>query len=69
MITINGINIVGVPCGTRCSNMWLVFLIHPNNMNLIHKGRARVSVLLAHQHTQQFNLTQLMLIAIQQIMF
>jgi len=24
--------------------MWLVFLIHPNNINLIHKGRARVSV-------------------------
>jgi hypothetical protein len=24
--------------------MWLVFLIHPNNKNLIHKGRAKVSV-------------------------
>ena len=24
--------------------MWLVFLIHPNSINLIHKGRARVSV-------------------------
>ena len=34
----------GVPWGTRCSNMWLVFLIHPNNINLIHKGRARVNV-------------------------
>jgi len=44
IITINGINMVGVPWGTRCSNMWLVFLIHPNNMNLIHKGKARVSV-------------------------
>jgi len=44
MITINGINIVGVPWGTRCSNMWLVFLIHPNSINLIHKGNARVSV-------------------------
>jgi hypothetical protein len=22
MMTINGINIFGVPCGTRCSNMW-----------------------------------------------
>jgi hypothetical protein len=44
MMTINGINIVGVPCGTRCSNMWLVFLIHPNSMNLIHIGRASVNV-------------------------
>jgi hypothetical protein len=44
IITINGINIDGVPWGTRCSNMWLVFLIHPNSINLIHKGRARVSV-------------------------
>jgi hypothetical protein len=24
--------------------MWLVFFIHPNNINLIHKGRARVNV-------------------------
>jgi hypothetical protein len=39
-----GINIFGVACGTKCSNMWLVFLIHPNNMNLLHSGRARVSV-------------------------
>jgi hypothetical protein len=44
MITINGINIVGVPCGTGCSNMWLVVLIHPNNINAIHRGRAKVSV-------------------------
>jgi hypothetical protein len=44
MITINGINIVGVPWGTRCSNMWFAFLIHPNNINLIHRGRAKVSV-------------------------
>jgi hypothetical protein len=44
MITINGISVVGVPCGTRCSNMWLVFLINPNNINLIHKGRCNVSV-------------------------
>ena len=43
MITINGISKVGVPCGTRCSNIWLVFLIHPNNINLIHNGKARVS--------------------------
>jgi hypothetical protein len=42
--TINGISMVGVPCGTRCSNIWLVFLIHPNSINLIHKGNASVSV-------------------------
>jgi hypothetical protein len=30
MITINGINIVGVLCGTKRSNTWLAFLIHPN---------------------------------------
>jgi hypothetical protein len=35
---------LSVPCVTRCSNTWLVFLIHPNNMNLIHRGRASVSV-------------------------
>jgi len=23
--------------------MWLVFLIHPNNINLIHRGRSKVS--------------------------
>jgi hypothetical protein len=40
MITMNGISIVGVRWGTRCSNIWLVFLIHPNNINLIHKGKA-----------------------------
>lgn len=44
IITMNGINIVGVPCGTKCSNMWLVFLIHPNNIKLNHKGKASVSV-------------------------
>ena len=44
MITINGINMVGVPWGTKCSNIWLVFLIHPNSINLIHKGRAKVNV-------------------------
>ena len=44
MININGINIVSVSCGTKCSNMWLVFLIHPNNINLIHRGGAKVNV-------------------------
>ena len=31
MIAINGINIAGMPWGTKCSNMWLVFLIHPQH--------------------------------------
>ena len=44
IITINCINMVGVPWGTRCSNIWLVFLIHPNSINLTHKGKARVNV-------------------------
>ena len=44
MITIDGNNIVGGPCGIKCSNMWLVFLIHPNNINLTRGGRAKVSV-------------------------
>ena len=34
----------GVPCGTKCSNIWLVFLIHPNNIKLIRSGRAKVNV-------------------------
>ena len=44
MITINGISMVGVACGTKCTNMWLVFLIHPNNVNLMHRGRAKISI-------------------------
>jgi hypothetical protein len=24
--------------------MWLVFLIHPNDINLTHRGRAKVSI-------------------------
>lgn len=42
--TINGISIGGVPCGTRWVNMCLVLLIHPNIINLTHKGRAIVNV-------------------------
>jgi hypothetical protein len=45
MHTMNGINTAGVPCGTRCSNMRFVFLIHPDIMNLIHNGSARVNVI------------------------
>lgn len=44
MTTMNGISMAGVPWGTRCSNMWLVFLIQPNNINLIHSGKAKVNV-------------------------
>jgi hypothetical protein len=44
IITINGINMVGVPWGTKYSNMWLVFFIYPNNINLILIGRASVNV-------------------------
>jgi threonine/homoserine efflux transporter RhtA len=42
--TMKGISGVGVPWGTGCSNMWFMFLIHPNNINVTHRGRARVSV-------------------------
>ena len=52
MITINGINIAGVPCGTKRSNMWLAFLNHPNNINPIHRGRAKVSVV-SGMHDQE----------------
>jgi hypothetical protein len=44
MITTNGINIDGVPCRTGCSNTCLLFLIHPNNINIIRKDRASVRV-------------------------
>lgn len=39
--TMNGIKIVGVFEGVRCVNMWLVKLIQPNNIILIHKIRER----------------------------
>jgi len=51
MITINCINTVGVPWATKFSNMWLVFLIHPNNINLIHMDRAKLSVSLVRTYT------------------
>jgi len=51
MITINGINMAGVPWGTKCSNMWLVFFVYPNNINLIHKGRSKCSVSLVRTYT------------------
>lgn len=41
MHTINGIRSQGVPWGTKCANIWVVLLIHPNIINLIHNGKAR----------------------------
>jgi hypothetical protein len=35
---------VGVPWGTRCSNMRFVFLIQPNSMNLTDKVSVNVNV-------------------------
>lgn len=45
--TIKGIKIFGVPWGTIWANICFVLLIHPNNIKLIHKGRAneRVNVI------------------------
>lgn len=45
MQTMKGIKGAGVPCGTKCSNMWVALLIQPNTINLNHKGRASVSVM------------------------
>lgn len=43
--TINGIKTGGVPWGTKCANMWIVLLIHPNIINLIHSGIAKARVI------------------------
>lgn len=43
--TINGIRTAGVPWGTKWANICCVLLIHPNNMNLNHRGRARERVI------------------------
>lgn len=40
--TINGINKMGVPWGTKCWNMWNVFFNQPNNIKVIHTGNATV---------------------------
>jgi hypothetical protein len=45
MQTIIGIRAAGVPWGTRCSNIWFALLIHPYIINLIHKGSAKVNVI------------------------
>lgn len=44
IITIKGINTPGVPWGTRCANICLVLLIHPNNIKLNQRGKANVKV-------------------------
>jgi hypothetical protein len=43
--TMNGIRMVGVPCGTRYSNIWFMLLIHPNIINITHINSASVSVM------------------------
>lgn len=45
MHTINGMSTGGVPWGTRWASIWVVLLIHPISINLIHKGRAIESVI------------------------
>jgi hypothetical protein len=45
IITIKGINGVGVPCGTRWANMWFVFFDHPNIIKAIQKLRERGRVI------------------------
>ena len=44
IITIKGIKIAGVPCGTKWANICFELLIHPNNINLSQRGRARLKV-------------------------
>lgn len=44
MHTINGIRAGGVPWGTRWANIWIVLLIHPNNINESQRGRANDKV-------------------------
>lgn len=42
--TINGIRMLGVPNGIKWANIWVVLLIQPNNIKLIHKGKANENV-------------------------
>lgn len=42
--TIKGIKTGGVPWGTKCANICFVLLIHPKNIKLNHKGRAKDKV-------------------------
>lgn len=42
--TIKGISTGGVPWGTKWANIWVVLLIHPNNMKVSHRGSANLKV-------------------------
>ena len=42
--TMNDISAGGVPWGTKWENIWFVWLIHPNSINLNHIGSAIVNV-------------------------
>jgi hypothetical protein len=44
MQTINAISCVGVPRGSMCDSMCLVFINHPNRVKLIHSVKASESV-------------------------
>jgi len=46
MVSIDGINTVGVPWGTECSNTRLIFLDCQNNIYLVRRARISVSVFL-----------------------
>ena len=43
--TIKGIRAEGVPWGTKWANICCVWLIHPYNINLNHRGRANERVI------------------------
>lgn len=47
IMTINAIRGIGVPCGSKCESMCLVFLVHPNiikdNQNVRERGRVTLS--------------------------
>lgn len=47
IITRNGKSKLGAPCGTKWANIWVVLLIHPKIINLIHIGSlsARVNTI------------------------
>jgi len=45
IITIKDTKAVGVPCGTRCVNMWFVFLVQPNIRIVAHIANDMGSVI------------------------
>jgi len=46
IITIKGIKIFGVLKGTKWANIKFMLLIHPYNINLSHKGAAKVKAVI-----------------------